>query len=161
MWGFASICRRTRVTCISSSGIVAKLVADLDRIGNHETPVVLSVLVIEDLAMVLYLPIVIAELGIARESDLGALAATYAIILTVVGALLYQFSDALNPCHPEEAVAPSLAGWFKAVPGRGAVARQFALVSREIDFYRPVRPMSPRCHDSCADKLRSPDGTGD
>ena len=32
------------VTYISSSGIVAKLVADLDRIGNHETPVVLSVL---------------------------------------------------------------------------------------------------------------------
>ena len=46
------------ITYISSSGIVAKLVADLDRIGNHETPVVLSVLVIEDLAMVLYLPIV-------------------------------------------------------------------------------------------------------
>ena len=46
------------ITYISSSGIVAKLVADLDRIGNHETPVVLSMLVIEDLAMVLYLPIV-------------------------------------------------------------------------------------------------------
>ena len=39
--------------------------------------------------------IVIAELGIAREHDLGALAATYVIILTLVGALLYQFSDAL------------------------------------------------------------------
>ena len=46
------------VTYISSSGIFAKLVADLERIGNHETPVVLGVLVIEDLAMVLYLPIV-------------------------------------------------------------------------------------------------------
>ena len=40
--------------------------------------------------------IVIAELGISRESDLGALAATYVIILTLVGALLYQFSDSIT-----------------------------------------------------------------
>ena len=39
--------------------------------------------------------IVIAELGIARESDLGALAAAYVIILTLVGAVLYQFSDSI------------------------------------------------------------------
>ncbi|MCY3617739.1 MAG: cation:proton antiporter, partial [Acidimicrobiaceae bacterium] len=40
--------------------------------------------------------IVIAELGIARESDLGALAATYVIVLTLVGAVLYQFSDSIT-----------------------------------------------------------------
>ena len=40
--------------------------------------------------------IVIAELGIGREGDLGALAATYVVILTVVGAVLYQFSDVLT-----------------------------------------------------------------
>ena len=40
--------------------------------------------------------IVIAELGIGRESDLGALSATYVVMLTVVGAVLYQFSDALT-----------------------------------------------------------------
>ncbi len=40
--------------------------------------------------------IVIAELGITRESDLGALAATYVIILTLVGAVFYQFSDSLT-----------------------------------------------------------------
>jgi len=46
------------VTYISSSGVVAKLLADLDRVGNRETPVVLTLLVIEDLAMAAYLPIV-------------------------------------------------------------------------------------------------------
>ena len=40
--------------------------------------------------------IVIAELGISRESGLGALAATYVIILTLVGAVLYQYSDAIT-----------------------------------------------------------------
>jgi monovalent cation:H+ antiporter-2, CPA2 family len=46
------------VTYISSSGIIAKVLADLNRLGNRETPTVLSVLVLEDLAMAVYLPLV-------------------------------------------------------------------------------------------------------
>jgi len=46
------------VTYVSSSGIIAKLLGDLDRIANRETSVVLSVLVIEDLAMAVLLPII-------------------------------------------------------------------------------------------------------
>ena len=45
------------VTYVSSSGIAAKLLGDLGRLGNRETPTVLSVLVMEDLAMAAYLPI--------------------------------------------------------------------------------------------------------
>lgn len=46
------------VTYISSSGVIAKVVADLKRLGNRETPAVLSILVLEDLAMAVYLPVV-------------------------------------------------------------------------------------------------------
>ncbi|MBB6171683.1 CPA2 family monovalent cation:H+ antiporter-2 [Nocardiopsis mwathae] len=46
------------ITWISSSGIVARLLGDLRRLGNRETPSVLSVLVLEDLAMAAYLPLV-------------------------------------------------------------------------------------------------------
>jgi CPA2 family monovalent cation:H+ antiporter-2 len=46
------------VTYVSSSGIVAKLLNDLGRIGNRETPAIVSILVTEDLAMALYLPLV-------------------------------------------------------------------------------------------------------
>jgi CPA2 family monovalent cation:H+ antiporter-2 len=46
------------VTYVTSSGIVAKVLADLDRLGNRETPVILSILVVEDLAMAAYLPLV-------------------------------------------------------------------------------------------------------
>ncbi|MEX0664997.1 MAG: cation:proton antiporter [Acidimicrobiia bacterium] len=46
------------VTYISSSGVIAKVLADLGRLGNRETPSVLTLLVIEDLAMAAYLPIV-------------------------------------------------------------------------------------------------------
>lgn len=46
------------VTYISSSGVIAKIIAELSRGGNPETPIVLSILVLEDLAMAVYLPLV-------------------------------------------------------------------------------------------------------
>lgn len=46
------------VTYISSSGIIAKVLTELKRLGNTETASVLSVLVLEDLAMAVYLPLV-------------------------------------------------------------------------------------------------------
>jgi CPA2 family monovalent cation:H+ antiporter-2 len=46
------------VTYVSSSGIVAKVLNDLGRIGNRETPAILSLIVTEDLAMAFYLPLV-------------------------------------------------------------------------------------------------------
>lgn len=77
------------VTYISSSGVVAKLLADLDRVGNRETPTVLTLLVIEDLVMVLYLPIVASLLfgGSATGTVITvavAAAAAVALLLTAV-----------------------------------------------------------------------------
>jgi len=46
------------VTYVSSSGVIAKVLADLRRLENPETPAVLAILVMEDLAMAIYLPIV-------------------------------------------------------------------------------------------------------
>ena len=51
------------VTWISSSGVIAKVVGDLGRLGNRETPVVLGILVLEDLSMAVYLPILTALLA--------------------------------------------------------------------------------------------------
>lgn len=45
------------ITFISSSGVIARLLSDLRRLGNRETPAVLSVLVLEDFAMAAYLPL--------------------------------------------------------------------------------------------------------
>lgn len=45
------------ITFISSSGVIARLLNDLRRLGNRETPAVLSVLVLEDFAMAAYLPV--------------------------------------------------------------------------------------------------------
>lgn len=51
------------VTWVSSSGVVAKTLADLGRLGFRETPTVLSIIVLEDLGMAVYLPIVAALLA--------------------------------------------------------------------------------------------------
>ncbi len=45
------------ITYISSSGVIGRLLNDLRRLGNRETPAVLSVLVLEDFAMAAYLPL--------------------------------------------------------------------------------------------------------
>lgn len=73
------------VTWISSSGVISKVLADLGRLGNRETPAVLNLLVIEDLAMAAYLPVVAA---IVVGGDAGATVITVAVALVVVGAIL-------------------------------------------------------------------------
>ncbi|MGY2130307.1 cation:proton antiporter [Blastococcus sp. SYSU DS0617] len=60
------------VTYISSSGIIARLLGDLGRLANRETPAVLAVLVLEDLAMALFLPLLVVAL--AGEGPTAAVA---------------------------------------------------------------------------------------
>ncbi|MYK76457.1 MAG: cation:proton antiporter [Acidimicrobiaceae bacterium] len=108
------------VTYISSSGIVAKLVADLDRIGNHETSVVLSVLVIEDLAMVLYLPIVSGVLfGGSALSTVITVAISLTAVLGVLG-VAYLLGDRLSAIalsQSSEALLLTLLGGTLLVAG--------------------------------------------
>ncbi|MCX2929693.1 cation:proton antiporter [Mycobacterium sp. CVI_P3] len=54
---FVGILAMAGITFISSSGVIARLLNDLHRLGNRETPAVLSVLVLEDFAMAAYLPL--------------------------------------------------------------------------------------------------------
>ncbi|MEV4191590.1 cation:proton antiporter [Streptomyces toxytricini] len=85
-WGPVAAVVLAGVTWISSSGVIAKVMGDLGRLGNRETPVILSVLVLEDLAMAVYLPIVTALLA---GVSLAAGSATLAIALGVAGAVLF------------------------------------------------------------------------
>ena len=57
-WGVVPAIVLGGVTYVSSSGIVARTLSDHAWTGNRETPMVLSILVIEDLVMALYLPVV-------------------------------------------------------------------------------------------------------
>ena len=73
------------VTYISSSGVAAKLLTDLEWMGNRETPMVLSLLVFEDLAMAVILPILG---GIALGGALNGILISVPLALVVVGLIL-------------------------------------------------------------------------
>ena len=103
-WGVLSAAVLGGVTYVSSSGVVAKLLHDLGRVGNRETPVVLSILVIEDLAMAVYLPMLAGLLiGGVTLSGLGTAAGAVAGVVAFlalaqrvdvgVSRLLFSHSD--------------------------------------------------------------------
>ncbi len=86
-WSFEAALLLGGVTYMTSSGIVAKLLSDLGRLGNRETPVVLSLLVIEDLVMAFYLPFVAVLLtgsGLATGAGSIAIALTAAVGTLVI-----------------------------------------------------------------------------
>ncbi|RSM45878.1 cation/H(+) antiporter [Actinoplanes sp. ATCC 53533] len=85
-WGWEAALVLAGITWVSSSGVIAKVLGDLGRLGNRETPVVLSVLVIEDLAMAFYLPLVTAVL--AGMGLFGGAKALAVAVLTVVAVLV-------------------------------------------------------------------------
>lgn len=66
------------ITYVSSSGVVAKVLAELRRMDRPETPMVLSVLVEEDLVMAVYLPLLAVLL-----SGAGAAKAAVSICIAV------------------------------------------------------------------------------
>ncbi|MFF0719147.1 cation:proton antiporter [Micromonospora sp. NPDC003816] len=104
-WGWVAAVVLGGITWISSSGVIAKILSDLGRLGNRETPVVLSVLVVEDLAMAFYLPLVtalLAGVGLVKGGvALGVAVLTVVVVLVV--ALRYGdlVSRAMSADHPE------------------------------------------------------------
>jgi len=92
-WGFEEAVLLAGITYISSSGVIAKVLADLGRLGNRETPAILSILVLEDLAMTVFLPIV----GVIVAGD--ALGAGLVSIAIAVSATLLALFAALRFGH--------------------------------------------------------------
>lgn len=74
------------ITYISSSGVIAKILAELGRLNNRETPTIISILVFEDFAMAVYLPL-IAVLLIGQ----GVMQAIVSILIALltVGSVLF------------------------------------------------------------------------
>jgi CPA2 family monovalent cation:H+ antiporter-2 len=101
-WGPVAAALLGGITYISSSGVISKLLVDLGRIGNRETPGVLGLLVLEDLTMVVFLPVV----GIALSgADLASGALDVVVAVAVVAVVLLAASR-LGP-HLSRAVSAS------------------------------------------------------
>lgn len=85
-WGPVAALTLGSITWVSSSGVIAKMLHELGRLTNRETPTVLSILVIEDLAMAFTLPILTALLV---GMDFGAATITVVVALASVLVILY------------------------------------------------------------------------
>ena len=85
-WGPLAAAALAGITWVSSSGVIAKMLDDMGRLGNRETPAILGILVIEDLSMALYLPLLTALL--AGENAGGVTLAIAVALFTVVAVLL-------------------------------------------------------------------------
>jgi CPA2 family monovalent cation:H+ antiporter-2 len=73
------------ISYISSSGVIARIIGELGWNSNPETPAVLSVLVLEDLAMAIYLPLVAVLLaGGSAHKIAVAVAVAIATVLVIL-----------------------------------------------------------------------------
>jgi monovalent cation:H+ antiporter-2, CPA2 family len=130
-WGFQAALVLAGITWVSSSGVIAKVLGDLGRLGNRETPIVLSVLVIEDLAMAFYLPLVTAVLaGVGLVGGLRALAVAVVTVVAVLvvairyGSMISSFMSVKDP----EALLLSVLGLTLFVAGVAAELKVSAAV---------------------------------
>jgi hypothetical protein len=115
-WGPVAALVLGGITWISSSGVIAKLLGDLGRLGNRETPVILSILVVEDLAMAFYLPVLSAVLigaGLAAGSVAVAVALTTVAVVLLVAVRFGHRVSALLSVRRVAGVRSS-----RRVPGR-------------------------------------------
>jgi len=84
-WGGVAAVALGGITWVSSSGVIAKMLGDSGRLANHETPTILGVLVIEDVAMALYLPLLTALLA---GGGAGKVVLAVVIAVAAVGSVI-------------------------------------------------------------------------
>jgi CPA2 family monovalent cation:H+ antiporter-2 len=130
-WDWRAALVLAGITWVSSSGVIAKVLSDLGRLGNRETPVILSVLVIEDLAMAFYLPLVTAVLAgaglVLGIKALGIAVVTVIAVLIVAiryGHVISRFMSVKDP----EALLLSVLGLTLFVAGVAAELQVSAAV---------------------------------
>jgi CPA2 family monovalent cation:H+ antiporter-2 len=108
------------VTYVSSSGVIAKLLADSQQTHNPETPTILSILVLEDLAMAMFLPVVavLLEGGGAAKMTVSVFLAIAAVSSVLFIAVRYgqRLSD-LVAHESDEIVLLTILGAMLLVAG--------------------------------------------
>lgn len=138
-------------TYISSSGIIARLLGDLRRLGNRETPSVLSVLVLEDFSMAAYLPVlaVLASGGLWWQALAGALVAVGAVLAAFAGSFQWGHHIGRLVEHPDDEqlllrvlgltlVVAALAEYVHASAAVGAFLVGLTLTGRTAERARSV-----------------------
>lgn len=108
------------VTYVSSSGIISKLLEDLRWTGNRETSTVIALVVMEDLTMAVYLPVV----GVlVTAAGVGPAVVSVALALAAVAAVLFvaaRFGEHISRAvftHSDETLLLTVVGLTLVMAG--------------------------------------------
>jgi monovalent cation:H+ antiporter-2, CPA2 family len=149
-WGIVPAVFLGGITYISSSGIIARLLDDMDWIGNRETTVVVSILVIEDLLMAGYLATIAV---LVSGVGFGQGVVTLALALAGVGVLLLiamRWGDRLSELlfsHSDEILVLTIFGITLSVAGLAELAGISAAVGAFIVGLMLSGSAAARAHD--------------
>lgn len=155
-WGLLAATVLAGVTYISSSGVVARLLDDLGWMGNRETSTVLGVLVFEDLAMAVFLPIVSILLTGGQASEIALETALAGVLVAGILVLASRYGDVLSraiAARSDEAFLLAVLGILLVVAGSAEAVNVSAAVgafltgivvsgsaaSRARNLIRPLR----------------------
>jgi CPA2 family monovalent cation:H+ antiporter-2 len=136
------------VTYMSSSGIIARVLAELGMLSNPETPTVISVLVLEDLAMAVYLPIVAVLLA---GGDTSTVIFSVAVAIVAVAAVLFvavRFGHSLSRFashQSDEVILLTVLGTILLVAG---VAQRFQVSAAIGAFLVGIAVSGPMAEQS-------------
>jgi monovalent cation:H+ antiporter-2, CPA2 family len=137
------------VTYVSSSGVIAKVLSELRRLNNPETPAVLSILVLEDLAMAVYLPLVAVLLaggGPARMAMSVSLALA-AVLLVLALAVRYGVPLSRVVAHQsDEIVLLTIFGAVLLVAGAAQRLQVSAAIGAFLAGIAVSGPMAEQTH---------------
>jgi CPA2 family monovalent cation:H+ antiporter-2 len=148
-WGPLAAVLLGGVTWVSSSGIVARVLGELGRLNNPETPVVLSILVLEDVAMAVYLPL---EAVLLLGQGPAAAAGSVAVALATVGVVLVvalRYGGALSRLlahESDEVILLSTFGLVLVVAGLTQGLRVSAAVGAFLVGVALSGPVSKQAH---------------
>ena len=136
------------VTYISSSGIAARVLGELGRLNNPETPAILSVLVIEDIAMAVYLPLVAVLLAGGTPANLVLSVAIALLVVAAVLIIAVRYGNAISRAAAHESDEIILLTVFGAVLVVAGVAQRLRVSSAVGAFLVGVAASGPLAEQS-------------
>jgi CPA2 family monovalent cation:H+ antiporter-2 len=117
------------ITYISSSGVIAKVLTELRRLNNPETPSVLSVLVLEDLAMAVYLPLVAVLIVGGRPAGVALSVAIAVMVVCGVLVIAVRYGNRISRLAAHQSDEIILLTIFGAVLLVAGLAQRFQVSS--------------------------------
>jgi len=137
------------ITLVTSSGIVARVLTELKRMDAPETPTVLSILVLEDLMMAVYLPLVAVLLAGGGPQKIlisvGIACTTVLIVLFVATRYGHSFSSFVAH-QSDEVVLLSIFGTVLLVAGLAQHLRVSAAIGAFLVGIAVSGPISEQSH---------------